>query len=110
MCRALRGDHGQAARLATNYDGLIISVLAEAQADGAPQRKAAGRCALRGMRKADVAVEVPPSSRTGRSQRPSLKGDGGEMAQGKCYTPEFKEQAVKMVVGLDCTYDLFHTL
>jgi uncharacterized protein DUF5685 len=56
MCLALRGEHGQAARLATNYDGLIISVLAEAQADGAPERKAAGRCALRGMRKADVAI------------------------------------------------------
>jgi hypothetical protein len=56
MCLALRDDHGQAARLATNYDGLIISVLAEAQADGVPERKAAGRCALRGMRKADVAV------------------------------------------------------
>ena len=27
------------------------------------------------------------------------------MAKGKYYTPEFKEQAVKMVVGLDCTYD-----
>jgi len=25
------------------------------------------------------------------------------MAKGKYYTPEFKEQAVKMVVGLDCT-------
>lgn len=48
MCLALRGEHGQAARLATNYDGLIISVLAEAQADSAPERKAAGRCALRG--------------------------------------------------------------
>jgi hypothetical protein len=56
MCLSLRDDHGQAARLATNYDGLVISVLAEAQADGAPQRRAAGRCALRGMRKADVAV------------------------------------------------------
>jgi hypothetical protein len=56
MCLALRDDHGQAARLATNYDGLIISVLAEAQADGAPERRAAGRCALRGMRKADVAI------------------------------------------------------
>ena len=30
------------------------------------------------------------------------------MAKGKYYTPEFKEQAVKMVVGLDCTYDLLH--
>jgi hypothetical protein len=56
MCLSLRDDHGQAARLATNYDGLVISVLAEAQAEGAPQRRAAGRCALRGMRKADVAV------------------------------------------------------
>jgi hypothetical protein len=32
------------------------------------------------------------------------------MAKGKYYTPEFKEQAVKMAVGLDCTYDLLHTL
>jgi hypothetical protein len=56
MCLALRDDHGQAARLATNYDGLIVSVLAEAQADAAPQRRTAGRCALRGMRKADVAI------------------------------------------------------
>jgi len=56
MCLSLRDDHGQAARLATNYDGLIISVLAEAQADGAPERRTAGRCALRGMRKADVAI------------------------------------------------------
>jgi hypothetical protein len=32
------------------------------------------------------------------------------MAKGKYYTLEFKEQAVKMVVGLDCTYDLLHAL
>jgi hypothetical protein len=56
MCLSLRDDHGQAARLATNYDGLVISVLAEAQADGAPERRTAGRCALRGMRKLDVAI------------------------------------------------------
>jgi uncharacterized protein DUF5685 len=56
MCLALRDDHGQAARLATNYDGLVISVLAEAQADGAPERRTAGRCALRGMRRAQVAI------------------------------------------------------
>ena len=30
------------------------------------------------------------------------------MARGKRYSPEFKKQAVKMVVGLDCTYDLLH--
>ena len=28
------------------------------------------------------------------------------MAKGKYYTPEFKEQAVTMAVGLGCTYDL----
>jgi len=28
------------------------------------------------------------------------------MAKGKYYAPELKEKAVKMVVGLDCTYDL----
>ena len=56
MCLSLRDDHGQAARLATNYDGLVISVLAEAQADGAPGRRTAGRCALRRMRKLDVAI------------------------------------------------------
>jgi len=56
LCLSLRDDHGQAARLATNYDGLVISVLAEAQADGAPERRTAGRCALRRMRKLDVAV------------------------------------------------------
>jgi len=32
------------------------------------------------------------------------------MAKGKYYTREFKEQAVKMAVGLDCTYDLLHAL
>lgn len=31
LCLALRADHGQFARVATNYDGLIISVLVEAQ-------------------------------------------------------------------------------
>jgi len=56
MCLSLRDDHGQAARLATNYDGLVISVLAEAQAVTPPERRPAGRCALRGMRKADVAA------------------------------------------------------
>jgi hypothetical protein len=56
LCLSLRDDHGQAARLATNYDGLVISVLAEAQADGTPERRTAGRCALRRMRRLDVAV------------------------------------------------------
>ena len=56
MCLSLRDDHGQLARLATNYDGLIISVLAEAQAPPGtdPSRRRAGPCPLRGMRRADV--------------------------------------------------------
>ncbi|MEU1805230.1 DUF5685 family protein [Streptomyces sp. NPDC019937] len=56
LCLALRGDHGQFARMATNYDGLVISVLVEAQA-GRPdsRRRTAGPCPLRGMRTASVA-------------------------------------------------------
>ncbi len=57
LCLALRGTHGQAARLATNYDGLLISVLYEAQAapESGPVRRTAGPCPLRGMRTASVA-------------------------------------------------------
>ncbi|WP_079150559.1 DUF5685 family protein [Streptomyces hygroscopicus] len=56
LCLALRGEHGQFARIATNYDGLVISVLVEAQA-GRPDgwRRTAGPCPLRGMRTASVA-------------------------------------------------------
>ncbi|BCL31662.1 DUF5685 family protein [Streptomyces aurantiacus] len=56
LCLALRGDHGQFARVVTNYDGLLISVLTEAQAapDG-KWRRTAGPCPLRGMRTASVA-------------------------------------------------------
>ncbi len=61
LCLALRGDHGQLARIVTNYDGLLVSVLTEAQTDratGAPSgagRRTAGPCPLRGMRTASVA-------------------------------------------------------
>ncbi|MEU3443041.1 DUF5685 family protein [Streptomyces griseoincarnatus] len=57
LCLALRGDHGQLARIVTNYDGLLISVLTEAQADpgGSTGRRTAGPCPLRGMRTASVA-------------------------------------------------------
>lgn len=56
LCLALRGDHGQFARVVTNYDGLLISVLTEAQAERADGwRRTAGPCALRGMRTASVA-------------------------------------------------------
>lgn len=56
LCLGLRDDYGQAGRVATNYDGLVVSLLVEAQSVAAPGRRQAGRCPLRGMRKADVAV------------------------------------------------------
>ncbi|HEY5833803.1 DUF5685 family protein [Streptomyces sp.] len=56
LCLALRDGHGQFARTATNYDGLIISVLVEAQSAPADdRRRTAGPCPLRGMRTAPVA-------------------------------------------------------
>lgn len=56
LCLALRKDHGQFARVVTNYDGLLISVLTEAQAERtAGWRRTAGPCPLRGMRTASVA-------------------------------------------------------
>lgn len=56
LCLALRGDHGQFARVVTNYDGLVVSVLTEAQTErAAGRRRTAGPCLLRGMRTASVA-------------------------------------------------------
>lgn len=54
LCLALRDEHGQLARAATNYDGLVISALVEAQADAGQPRRTAGPCPLRGMRGASV--------------------------------------------------------
>ncbi|MCG1043637.1 hypothetical protein KQH60_14360, partial [Mycetohabitans sp. B8] len=56
LCLALRDDYGQAARIATNYDGLVVSVLVEAQSMTPAARRTAGPCPLRGMRRADVAT------------------------------------------------------
>ncbi|MFF0222513.1 DUF5685 family protein [Streptomyces sp. NPDC004629] len=56
LCLALRGDHGQFARIVTNYDGLLLSVLTDAQTGPAgTRRRTAGPCPLRGMRTASVA-------------------------------------------------------
>lgn len=56
LCLALRGEYGQFARVATNYDGLIISVLTEAQSERTGDwRRSAGPCPFRGMRSAEVA-------------------------------------------------------
>lgn len=56
LCLALRADHGQFARVVTNYDGLIVSVLTEAQIERTPAaRRTAGPCPLRAMKTAPVA-------------------------------------------------------
>lgn len=59
LCLALRGDYGQFSRTATNYDGLVVSVLVDAQSrvpgDADGRRRTAGPCPLRGMRGATVA-------------------------------------------------------
>ncbi|MER7520603.1 DUF5685 family protein [Streptomyces sp. NPDC126499] len=56
LCLALRSDHGQLARVVTNYDGLIVSVLTEAQTGPTEAgRRTAGPCPLRAMRTAPVA-------------------------------------------------------
>jgi hypothetical protein len=54
LCLTLRDLHGQSARLVTNYDGLLVSVLTEAQNPGVAPHRIAGPCALRGFRRADV--------------------------------------------------------
>jgi len=54
LCLTLRDEVGHDARLATSYDGLLLSVLAEdLQPEGLDHRRA-GPCALRGLRTARV--------------------------------------------------------
>ncbi|NKZ07675.1 DUF5685 family protein [Actinomadura latina] len=63
LCLTLRAEHGQAARLVTNYDGLLVSVLVEAQAPEPPPRRKAGPCALRGMKTAEVVTAKAQGAR-----------------------------------------------
>ncbi|WP_239476777.1 DUF5685 family protein [Nocardia arizonensis] len=56
LCLGLRDGHGQLARTATNTDAIVLSVLTEAQRPGGAARTVAGPCALRGMRRAQVAT------------------------------------------------------
>ncbi|WP_370948522.1 DUF5685 family protein [Amycolatopsis sp. cg5] len=55
LCLALRDEHGQLARVVTNYDGLVISALVEAQTVRLDRRRQAGPCPLRAMRSTSVA-------------------------------------------------------
>ncbi|WP_268966958.1 DUF5685 family protein [[Actinomadura] parvosata] len=54
LCLTLRDGQGHGARLATNYDTLLVSVLTEAQLPSSAPRRKAGPCALRGFRTAEV--------------------------------------------------------
>jgi hypothetical protein len=54
LCLALRDEHGHVSRLVTNYDGLLVSVLTEAQALASSPHRRAAACALRGFKGADV--------------------------------------------------------
>ncbi|WP_342215701.1 DUF5685 family protein [Nocardia cyriacigeorgica] len=56
LCLGLRDGHGQLARSATNTDAIVLSMLTEAQREGRIERTTAGPCALRGMRRAQVAT------------------------------------------------------
>ncbi|TLF98903.1 regulator [Nocardia cyriacigeorgica] len=56
LCLGLRDGHGHIARSATNTDAIVLSMLTEAQREGRVERTTAGPCALRGMRRAQVAT------------------------------------------------------
>ncbi len=60
LCLGLRDGQGQLARTATNTDAIVLSVLTEAQLAEPMRRTTAGRCALRGMQRAEVAAADSP--------------------------------------------------
>ncbi|MEP9416640.1 DUF5685 family protein [Gordonia sp. VNQ95] len=63
LCLELRDSHGQASRLTTNTDAVMISVLTAAQRSVPAELTTAGRCPLRGMRRAEVMVGAEPGIR-----------------------------------------------
>ncbi|HEX5190674.1 MAG TPA: DUF5685 family protein [Streptosporangiaceae bacterium] len=67
LCLTVRDLHGQHARVVTNYDGLLVSVLTEAQNPAVTPHRTAGPCALRGLRRADVADAAGAGARLAAS-------------------------------------------
>ncbi|MFE5287713.1 DUF5685 family protein [Nocardia sp. NPDC056611] len=63
LCLGLRDGHGQLARAATNTDAIVLEILTEAQQSLPSPRTAAGPCALRGMRRAEVLAADAPGVR-----------------------------------------------
>ncbi|NDK88226.1 regulator [Gordonia desulfuricans] len=61
LCLTLRDGHGQATRLTTSTDAVMISILTAAQHDS-PATRTAGPCPLRGMRTATVVDGSDPGA------------------------------------------------
>ncbi|HWG74041.1 MAG TPA: DUF5685 family protein [Acidimicrobiales bacterium] len=61
LCLTLRDRAGQAARVLTGYDLLLLSVLVEAQSGGL-QTTTAAPCAFRGFRRAEVIASESPAA------------------------------------------------
>jgi len=67
LCLTLRDEVGQDARLATSYDGLLLSVLVEDLLPGDVVHRRAGPCPLRSMRTADVVASTAAAARLAAS-------------------------------------------
>jgi len=67
LCLTLRDLHGQNARFVTNYDGLLVSVLTQAQDPAVTPHRKAGPCPLRGFRRADVVDATAAGARLAAS-------------------------------------------
>ncbi|MCB1295159.1 MAG: regulator [Gordonia sp.] len=63
LCVSLRDQHGQASRLTTNTDAIMVSVLTAAQSSAPTATTDVGRCPLRGMRPATVIAAADPGIR-----------------------------------------------
>lgn len=62
LCLALRDGHGQAARVTTNVDAVVLSILVDAQRVVPLERERAAPCPLRGMQSATVIAGDEPAA------------------------------------------------
>ncbi|EIV90963.1 DUF5685 family protein [Frankia sp. QA3] len=63
LCLTLRDHHGQWTRVATNVDAVLVSVLVTAQTVAPAERRRAGPCPLRAMRRIEVAASAEAGPR-----------------------------------------------
>ncbi len=62
LCLRLRDANGHAARLTTNVDAVVLSILVESQRPEPLARRDAGPCVLRGLRSASVVAADEPAT------------------------------------------------